>query len=139
MSQLLSLTALRASCSTRVSMDARVYIADLRHNYSGVLVIEGMPIGVAYMKAVIDRDLPQVKSRLFAYPDRLLAALESEPPDVLMLSNYMWNEALSHHFATVAKRIRPDTLVVMGGPNICLEADRQVEYVRQHPDIDVYL
>ncbi len=119
-------------------MEARVYLADLRHNYSGVLVVEGMPIGVAYMKAVMDRDLPAVESRVFAYPDRLLAALESAPPDVLMLSNYMWNEALSHHFATVAKRIRPDMLVVMGGPNIMLEDDRQIQYLRDHPDVDVY-
>src|SRR5262245_31382006 len=120
-------------------MDARVYLADLRHNYSGVLVIEGMPIGVAYMKAVIDRDLPEVESRVFAYPDRLLAALESDPPDVLMLSNYMWNESLSHHFATVAKRIKPDMLGVMGGPNICLEEDRQIDYLRRHPALDLYI
>jgi radical SAM superfamily enzyme YgiQ (UPF0313 family) len=119
--------------------DAGVYLADLRHNFSGVLANDCMPLGVAYMKAVLDRDLPQVDSRLFAYPDRLLAALESEPPDVLMLSNYMWNEWLSFHFAKVAKRIRPDTLVVMGGPNIQLEPERQIEYLRAHPEIDVYV
>src|SRR5262249_41466726 len=120
-------------------MDARVYLADLRHNFSGVLANDCMPLGVSYMKAVIDRDLPEVESRLFAYPDRLLAALESAPPDVLMLSNYMWNEWLSFHFAAVAKRLNPDTLVVMGGPNICLEPDRQLAYVAAHPEIDVYV
>src|SRR5262249_17359653 len=98
-----------------------------------------MPLGVAYMKAVIDRDLPGVESRLFAYPDRLWDALQTAPPDVLMLSNYMWNEWLSFHFATLAKRVSPQTLVVMGGPNICLEPERQLDYVRAHPEIDVYV
>ena len=119
-------------------MDARVYLADLRHNFSGVLANDCMPLGVSYMKAVMDRDLPEVDSRLFAYPDRLLAAPETEPPDVLMLANYMWNEWLSFHFAAVAKRLRPETLVVMGGPNICLEPERQLAYVGAHPEIDVY-
>jgi radical SAM superfamily enzyme YgiQ (UPF0313 family) len=120
-------------------MSAHVYLADLRHNFSGVLANDCMPLGVAYMKAVMDRDLPDVQSRLFAYPDRLWAALENEPPDVLMLSNYMWNEWLSFHFAKLAKRVRPETLVVMGGPNICLEAERQLDYVGSHPEIDVYV
>src|SRR5262249_48662643 len=111
----------------------------LRHNFSGVLANDCMPLGVAYMKAVMDRDLPAARSRVFAYPDRLLAALEQAAPDVLMLSNYMWNESLSFHFAKLAKRVRPETLVVMGGPNIHLEADRQLDYFRTHPEIDVYV
>jgi radical SAM superfamily enzyme YgiQ (UPF0313 family) len=119
-------------------MATRVFLADLRHNYSGMLANDCMPLGVGYMKAVIDRDLPEAEARLFAYPDKLLAALEEQPPDVLMLSNYMWNEWLSFHFATVAKRLRPETLVVMGGPNICLEPERQIAYVAAHPEIDVY-
>jgi radical SAM superfamily enzyme YgiQ (UPF0313 family) len=119
-------------------MGPRVYLADLRHNFSGLLANDCMPLGVSYIKAVIDRDLPEIQSRLFAYPDTLWAALQSEPPDILMLSNYMWNEWLSLHFATLAKRVNPDTLVVMGGPNFYLDEDRQLEYVRAHPELDVY-
>jgi len=120
-------------------MTASVYLADLRHNFSGVLANDCMPLGVAYMKAVMDRDLPEVRSRLFAYPDRLSEALHSAPPDVLMLSNYMWNEQLSLHFARLAKRLRPETLVVMGGPNLSLETERQREYLALHPELDVYV
>jgi hypothetical protein len=120
-------------------MAALVYLADLRHNFSGLLANDCMPLGVGCLKAVLDRDLPSIHSRLFAYPDRLLSALQSEPPDVLMLSNYMWNECLSFHFAAVAKRIRPDVLIVMGGPNIHLEPERQLAYVGRHPEVDVYV
>src|SRR6516225_5915389 len=116
-----------------------VYLADLRYSYSGVLANECMPLGVAYMKAVMDHELPEAKSRLFVYPEKLWEAMRAEPPDVLMVSNYMWCEALSFHFAKLAKRLRPETLVVMGGPNIPLEDERQIEYVNKHPEIDVYV
>lgn len=116
-----------------------IFLADLRYNYSGVLANDCMPLGVAYMKAVMDRDLPEVRSRLFVYPDRLLDALRDNPPDVLMLSNYVWNEALSLHFAKLAKQIRSDVLVVMGGPNLSLEPERQMEFLRRHPQLDAYV
>jgi len=117
---------------------ASVYFADLRHNFSGLLANDCMPLGVAYMKAVVDRDMPDVRTRIFAYPDKLWAAMQDAPPDVLMLSNYMWNEYLSFHFAALMKRLRPETLVVMGGPNIPLEDDRQLAYMRAHPEVDLY-
>ncbi len=120
-------------------MSARVYLADLRHNFTGVMSNDCMPLGVGFMKAVMDRDLPEVESRIFAYPDRLWDAMRHEPPDVLMLSNYMWNEWLSFHFAALMKRVRPETLVVMGGPNIPIEEERQDAYFREHPEIDVYV
>jgi radical SAM superfamily enzyme YgiQ (UPF0313 family) len=120
-------------------MHTNIFLADLRYNYSGVLANDCMPLGVAYMKAVMDRDCPDIRSRLFVYPDRLLEALKSERPDVFMLSNYVWNEALSFQFAKIAKQVRPDMLVVMGGPNISIEPERQIAYFDKHPEIDVYV
>jgi radical SAM superfamily enzyme YgiQ (UPF0313 family) len=121
-------------------MSVRVYLGDLRYDYSGVLANDCMPLGVAYMKAVMDREdtSGDIHSRLFVYPADLLEAMKSEPPDVLMLSNYVWNEALSQRFFTLARRINPDVLTVMGGPNISLEADRQAAYLAAHPDVDLY-
>ncbi len=120
-------------------MNPSVYLADLRYNYSGFLANDCMPLGVAYLKAVMDRDLPEVQSRLFAYPDKLWTAMEDAPPAVLMLSNYLWNEQLSMHFATLARRLNPNVLVVIGGPNIPIEPERQIAYFQSHPEVDVYI
>jgi radical SAM superfamily enzyme YgiQ (UPF0313 family) len=120
-------------------MSVSVYAADLRHNFSGVLANDCMPLGIGYMKAVMDRELHDVSSRLFAYPDALAAALREAPPDVLMLSNYMWNEHLSLRYARLAKSLSPGTLVVLGGPNIPIESERQLEYMRRHTEIDLYV
>ena len=85
----------------------KVYLGDLRYDYSGILANDCMPLGIAYMKAVMDReDLDrEIDSRLFVYPDRLADAIRREPPDVLMLSNYVWNEALSLYFVRLAKQV----------------------------------
>jgi radical SAM superfamily enzyme YgiQ (UPF0313 family) len=119
-------------------MKPLVYLADLRYYYSGVLANDTFPLGVAYMKAVMDRDLPEVESELFAYPERLAQALHERPPDVLMVSNYVWNEQLSFHLLKSAKRLNPNILTVMGGPNISLEPERQIRYFSEHPELDVY-
>lgn len=116
-----------------------VYMADLRYNYSGVLSTDCMPLSVAYLKAVMDRDLPEVRTRLFAYPGKLLSAMQAEPPDVLMVSNYVWNENLSLRFAAIARQLNPNVLTVMGGPNISLEPDRQLAYFKNHPEIDLFI
>ncbi len=120
-------------------MKTNVFLADLRHTYVGVLSTDSMPLNVGFMKAVMDRDLPVVDSRLFVYPEKLLDALEARPPEVLMLSNYCWNEKLSLCFARQAKKLRPGTLVVFGGPNIHDEPERQVSWVESHPEIDLYV
>ena len=120
-------------------MTTTVCLADLRHDYAGVLSTDCMPLGVAYMKAVMDRDLPDVESYLFAYPGSLLKALRDQQPHVVMLTNYVWNEALSLNVAKAAKRVNPNTLVVMGGPNIPVEPERQIDFLRRRPAIDVYV
>jgi len=119
----------------------KIYLADLRYDYSGVLANDCMPLGIAYMKAVMDREDPDrdFDSHLFVYPERLAQALRDDPPDVLMLTNYVWNEALGHHYMRLAKRINPGVLTVMGGPNISLEPERQIAYVERHPHLDVYV
>ena len=118
-----------------------VYLADLRHNFGGVHSTDCMPLGIGYMKAVMNRDLApdEVHSEVFAYPLELLEAIESRPPDVLMVSNYVWNEALSRLCLRRAKRLNPRVLNVMGGPNIPVEPERQIGFVEQRPEIDLYV
>ena len=121
-------------------MKPTVFLADLRYNYMGVLANDTAPLGVGYMKAVMDRDIPgEVDSRLFAYPDKLMAAMKENPPDVLMVSDYVWNEALSLFFCRLAKQLNPNVLTVMGGPNMVLEPERQIAFFNRHPELDVFI
>jgi radical SAM superfamily enzyme YgiQ (UPF0313 family) len=116
----------------------KVYIADLRHTADRMVANACMPLGIGYMKAVMDRDLPEVECRLFAYPDQLLEAMESNIPDVLMLTNYVWNERLARYFSSIAKRMHNNILVVAGGPNLPVEDKRKIEFLEGWTDLDVY-
>tara|TARA_B100000315_G_scaffold93130_1_gene85662 strand:- start:226 stop:2277 length:2052 start_codon:yes stop_codon:yes gene_type:complete len=115
-----------------------VYISDLRHVADGLISNTCMPLGTGYMKAVMDRDLPEVESRLFTYPDQLLEAMKSDTPDVLMLTNYVWNEQLARYFTNVAKRMHQNTLVVAGGPNIPPDTKGEIDFFDSWKDLDVY-
>ncbi len=116
-----------------------VYLADLRHVLHGNAYNDSMPLGVGYMKAVMDERLPQVNSRIFAFPNKLDEALAQKVPDVLMLTNYMWNCSLSYYYAEKVKQLNPNALVVMGGPNFPLEDDRRIAFVKERPAVDVYV
>lgn len=122
-------------------MKTIVYLADLRHNYGSVMSIDTMPLSVGFMKAVMDKEFTEseIGTRIFAYPDVLLEAMKANPPDVLMVSNYLWNEELGHFFLRRAKQVNPATLTVMGGPNISNEPFRQIQYLAERPDLDIYV
>jgi hypothetical protein len=40
-------------------MRPRIYLGDLRYDTAGILANDCMPLGVAYMKAVMDRENPE--------------------------------------------------------------------------------
>ena len=115
-----------------------VYIADLRHSFAGVLGTDCMPLGTAYIKALLDRDVPDVESR-FSYPNHLLEAMKTSPPDVVMCSNYLWNETLSLQFLKLAKAVNPEAITIMGGPNLHIEPERQLQWFQESPFLDAYI
>jgi radical SAM superfamily enzyme YgiQ (UPF0313 family) len=117
----------------------KVLLADLRHIKNGILFADNMPLGIGYMKAVMDRDLADiVDCDIFAYPDDFQNAVVATSPDVVMVTNYMWNEALSLWYLNFAKQINPGALTVMGGPNISIDTERQKDFLRKNPQLDIY-
>lgn len=118
---------------------AKVLLADLRHIWDGVLFADTMPLGIGYMKAVMDRDLADiVDCEIFAYPDDFRNTIIHSSPDVVMVTNYMWNEALSLWYLNFVKQMSPKALTVMGGPNISIEEHRQKEFLKKNTQIDIY-
>jgi radical SAM superfamily enzyme YgiQ (UPF0313 family) len=115
-----------------------IYLADLRHNYLGYVSSDAMPLGIGYMKAVMDSRFNDSDIQLFAYPTKLEKAIKENAPDILMLTNYTWNETVSLHFARHLRKIKPEALIVMGGPNIPIENERRIDFMKKHPYLDIY-
>lgn len=117
----------------------KINISDLTHNYK-MVCNETMPLGAAYIKAYLARNLnDKVRCKLFRYPDTLIESIKKETPDVVMLSNYVWNEALGLFIVSLVKKINPRILTVMGGPNFSLDRAKQEEYMRKNFNLDFYI
>ncbi|HXM69757.1 MAG TPA: radical SAM protein, partial [Thermoanaerobaculia bacterium] len=84
----------------------------------------GDPARFRFLAPVIDREDPARTA------ERLAAA------DVVALSVYVWNVRHSLAVAREVKRRRPETLVVLGGPQV---PDRAAAFLREHPEVDVVI
>jgi len=120
------------------SKPLKLYLGDLTHDTVGIAT-ELMPLNIGYVAAYVKDQLgDQVDIRLFKYVPDLEQAMESDPPDLLGLSNYPWNHHLSMAMLERMAETNPDTLRIMGGPNFPhLHADQE-EYLSERLIIDSY-
>ncbi|NQT94894.1 MAG: radical SAM protein, partial [Candidatus Omnitrophica bacterium] len=75
-------------------MKRKVYFADLTYN---TLVVSSdlTPLGCGYVAAYAKSLYGnECDIRIFKYPENLLKAVESEPPDIFAGSCYVWNKSL---------------------------------------------
>lgn len=74
------------------------------------------------------------------FPAEALAALEqgdASTPRVFLLSNYVWNHRVNLDFAREAKRLCPNSLVIVGGPHVPRQPAACERYLREHPAVDI--
>jgi radical SAM superfamily enzyme YgiQ (UPF0313 family) len=116
-----------------------IVLADLGHNQVTVSS-DVYPLGVAnlaaYAQAYVMTKEP-LDIRIVREPQDLKKILETAPPDILGLSSYAWNHELSYYFAGYAKRLKPDIVTLMGGPNFPLTVAEQETYMRTLPAVDI--
>jgi len=74
----------------------------------------------------------------FKYIDDLDQAINDNPPDILGLSNYPWNHQIGLEFFKMLRVKFPESLCVMGGPNIPLDDQMRTDFILKKPEIDFY-
>lgn len=117
----------------------RIYLADLGHNQV-TISSDVYPLGVGNLATYLTAHLraaQPIEVSIVREPQDLKAALDARPADVLGVSSYSWNHNLARAFARYAKARRPETLVLMGGPNFPLTAAEQESFLRGMNEIDV--
>ena len=120
-------------------MALNIYFASLAHSGPGT-GSEVFPYGVACVAAYAkERFGDDIDCEVFGTPSGLNLALESALPDVLCLSNYTWNKYLALAFAKEVKARRPETIIVMGGPNISVTADGRKDFLQTNACVDFYI
>ena len=117
----------------------KVWLADLTYTQQ-TIASDVVPAAIGmigeFVRANMD-DPPEI--RIFKFPEDLSAALDNERPDLLGVSNYVWNGDLASAFCRRVKEVSPDVVTVMGGPNFPTAIDEQEEFLRRHPWIDYFV
>jgi radical SAM superfamily enzyme YgiQ (UPF0313 family) len=115
-----------------------VFLADLFHekNFAANVV----PLNMGYLANALKftfKDSLEIK--MFKHSAKFISALQRHRPDIVCLSNYIWNARLSLWAAQYVKKIYPDTLVIMGGPNIRHDRDGLKEFLDKNQVVDAYI
>ncbi|GFK94345.1 hypothetical protein NNJEOMEG_02189 [Fundidesulfovibrio magnetotacticus] len=118
----------------------RVALCDLRHTTCGIHSTY-VPIGIGYIGAHLIGTFgsDKIDLRLYTDVDTLMNDIQSWRPEVVGVSNYCWNSNLSYSMLAFAKKVNPETLCVMGGPDVPDEPGECLEYMTQRPALDFYV
>ena len=117
----------------------KIYLADLTYNTVS-LATDSLPLNIGFVAAYCKQQFGEkVDIKLFKYPQDLEKAIKDSAPDILGMSNYPWNFNLGLSFFKIIKEISPNTVTVMGGPNIPLYEEDRTSFILKNPLIDFYV
>jgi radical SAM superfamily enzyme YgiQ (UPF0313 family) len=123
-------------------MKYKLWFADLNYvNPGKEWTILPFPLNISFIASYVHKMMPdKFEIRIFKDPSKLLHALSEENPDVVALSNYIWNKNLSLQFAKHIKETCPSCITVMGGPNYNFTELAWVEsFARENQQIDFHI
>ena len=85
-------------------------------------------LGLRYLLANLGELRPQAKLVEFTFEHRpidIVEALLSHDPKIVGFGVYIWNVALTTEVVALLKAVRPEVLVVIGGPEVSYESEAQ--------------
>lgn len=115
-----------------------IYLGDVTHEIG--LRTRVVPMGIATLACAIkDNYKEQVSTKLFVYPEKIFKEIEKSPPDIIALSNYIWNSKLSLKILKEVKKNYPKTLTIMGGPHCRTDSEGLKAFLKKNPFVDGYI
>lgn len=97
-----------------------------------------LPYSTGVLQAYVEGHAPDASCYRFLLPvykrERVQAAVDHLlEADVVGFSTYVWNEKISLAIAKRLKELKPEIVVLFGGPQV---PDKSEDFLRQHPFID---
>lgn len=118
----------------------RIVLGDLRHNTVGRHSTY-MPIAIGYIGSYV-LSQPETNDAVITFhadADEMAAVIKRDQPDVVGLSNYVWNAELSAAVGRYCKEHSKKTIVVGGGPEFPKDVHEILEYLTYRPELDFFI
>ena len=131
----------------------KILFCDPRHETVGTHS-SYVPINIAYIAAHVKHNIKnfEVEIELTTTVKEVFPLLENWKPDIIGISNYVWNSGLANTICKYAKKLNPNTLTILGGPefpagtgairidNTPKDAtyDKCFNYLTERPDVDYF-
>ncbi len=131
----------------------KILLIDARHSTVGAHS-NYVPIGIGYIASYLIKKINNINLdvKLSTDPNEALSFIEKWKPNVIGLSNYIWNSNLSNLICEEAKKKDFNTLCVLGGPefpagtgarqikNSALDQsyDKCFDYLINRPSVDYF-
>jgi len=117
----------------------KIYLADLTYDTVS-LSTEAFPLNIGYIASyALDQFGSKIKISLFKYIKDLEKAILEDPPDILGLSNYAWNHRIGYEMFGLLLEKNPNAISVWGGPNFPIDLTSQKKFMKNYPNVDVYV
>ena len=131
----------------------KLLLGDPRHETVGAHS-SFVPINIGYMGAHIKEKVKEIDIdlKLATAPEEIFTLLEDWKPDIVGISNYVWNSNLSYAMCEHAKKINSNVLCILGGPEFPAGTgawkientsqdqtyDKCLEYLISRPSVDYF-
>ena len=103
----------------------------------GVSSVPAIPLGLGLIGSYLIEQVPNVEVKILKLMSNILEYIKLEKPDVLGVTNFMWNTNLCIKFSRIAKEVNPDVLIVFGGPDINNKHSDQERFIRLYSHVDL--
>ena len=131
----------------------RLLLLDPRHKTRG-LHNSYVPINIGYIGEFVKAKIKNINLELKLATDteEIFELLKNWKPNVVAVSNYVWNAAFSNSICAYAKKINIDTLCILGGPEFPAGTgatrivntnsdpmyDKSLKYLIDRPSVDYF-
>ncbi len=116
-----------------------IYLGDLVHDFeeTGNFVV---PLNIGTIAAHLNNIFKkEIEITLFKSPNQLIDKIKTSPPDLLGLSNYIWNFELNKVVLSAAKKINKSTITIVGGPHVTYDNKGLSTYLKENREADIYV
>jgi len=131
----------------------KILLLDPRHSTRG-MHSSFVPINIGFIGEYLKENIKNVdiSLELATEPDESFEIIKKWKPDIVGVSNYIWNSTLSNSICDYAKKINPETLCILGGPEFPAGTgatkientkkdrtyDKCLKYLTDRPSVDYF-